>query len=432
MKLFLSNNTVRIEDATRMQVEQIKAKCVFWHKADVIMGRKNRWRKVKPIVLFKDNRFPIGLIDQVTTDFPDAEVIDGRARPPERFFMAKDQIQLRPQQQKAADFLVKNIRGLVAAPTGFGKTFIIADAIFQTQTFPFLVVTGFTSALKQIRDKLQMYLDLPVGARGGGFKETAPIMIATAASASKMDTSIFRGVAFDEVHHMPASTYLKIAEAAENAYWCFGLSGTLKGRSDGLDKMIRATISERVYEVTYADAKEYLPDVKTLIVPVPIPIVEGEYTETYAPCIVRNVFRNEVIAKIARNSVKGDNIVFIYVKRKEHGKLLCSLIPGATYADRDTSMSARERLLEEPGVLIATSIFTESIDSPLIDTIVNAAAGKSEIIVRQLVGRGLRKGREGKVLHVYDFLDQNAGLYERHSTIRQRYYSTYGPVRLLL
>ncbi len=429
MKFAIYNNSVKVSGATAIEEQQIETFCKFWDKSSLIMGKKNRWHKVEPIVLYKKRTFPIGLLNTFKEMFQNVEITDHRVVPIATPFEKDYSFSFLEHQEEAATFLRENVRGLVHAPTGFGKTYVAAEAIWQTQTIPFLYVVGVTASLKQIKDKLQSFLDIEIGMRGAGHRDVAPIMVVTAPSAARMDLSIFKGVVFDEVHKIPANTYYKIADACVNAFWCFGITGTIKGRSDGLDKMILATISDKIYEVPYEAAK--LPPAKTLILPVAVPFLEGEFIQTYGPSIVKNTDRNKLISHVAQKSFTGENVVFVFVGRKEHGRLLCELIPDAVYADKDTPISEREQILQSSCILVATSIFAESIDCVQMDTVVNAAAGKSEINIRQLVGRGLRRA-EGKELRVYDFLDQDGGLYERHSKIRQRFYQMYGPVRFLL
>ncbi len=429
MKFEISNNSVLVSGASAMEDQQIETFCKFWHRGEIIMGKKSRWRKVEPIILYKDQCFPTGLLETFIEMFDGVEVIDQRIIPPTTPFDKNYEFSFLPHQQEAATFLTENVRGIVVAPTGFGKTYVAGEAIWQTQTLPFLYVVGVTSSLLQMREKLGGFLKIQVGIRGAGHRETAPVLISTAASAAKLDLSVFKGVVFDEVHKIPANTYYKIAQGCINAYWCFGITGTITGRSDGLDKMITALLSRNQYVVPFDEAD--LPPTKTLFIPVIVPYEEGEFVQTFGTCIVHNSERNKVIAHIAQTSFTGKNLVFVYVGRREHGHLLQEMIPDAVYADKDTSLTERQRILESKCILIATSIFAESIDSPQLDTVIFTAGGHSRIIVQQVVGRGLRRV-EGKKLMVYDFLDQDGALYEKHSIDRKRYYEGYGPVRFLI
>jgi superfamily II DNA or RNA helicase len=77
-------------------------------------------------------------------------------------------------------------------------------------------------------------------------------------------------------------------------------------------------------------------------------------------------------------------------------------------------------------VLIANVIFQEGIDIPELQSVVNAAGGKSTIAAVQTTGRGMRRhdstGRETKAeFFVYDVADRSCGCRYRGSDGKARY-----------
>jgi len=67
--------------------------------------------------------------------------------------------------------------------------------------------------------------------------------------------------------------------------------------------------------------------------------------------------------------------------------------------------AAVAKMVNTPGYLMATGIFNEGIDIPSLKGLVLAAGGKSQGLLMQQMGRGLRQfmGKDG--LEVIDFYD---------------------------
>ena len=72
-------------------------------------------------------------------------------------------------------------------------------------------------------------------------------------------------------------------------------------------------------------------------------------------------------------------------------------------------------------MLIASDIFKQGLDAPLIDVVVIAPAGKATIDTMQRFGRGLR----GENLTVYDYADGHNPKLAEHSRDRLQIYIDY-------
>ena len=138
---------------------------------------------------------------------------------------------LREYQVEAfAAWEANRYRGVVVLPTGGGKT-LIAIAGLYTLKESTLVVVPTINLMDQWADKISEFLNYPrkqIALYGGGEKEIGEITITTYDSAAlnfRRFADKFGFIVFDEVHHLPAPTYRRIAEGSIASHR-LGLSAT--------------------------------------------------------------------------------------------------------------------------------------------------------------------------------------------------------------
>jgi superfamily II DNA or RNA helicase len=155
----------------------------------------------------------------------------------------------RPHQAGALSAWQKQgSRGVVALPTGAGKTILAVLAIVATLR-PTLVVVPTIDLLLQWQNVLRKFFGIEVGALGGGWKDLRPLTVATYDSAYLNIETIgnrFGLIIFDECHHLPSTQYQMIARASI-APFRLGLSATVE-RSDGKEEMIYELLGDLCYE----------------------------------------------------------------------------------------------------------------------------------------------------------------------------------------
>lgn len=138
-------------------------------------------------------------------------------------------------------------RGLVALPTGTGKTFLAILAI-QRAGRPALVVTPTIDLLHQWYNELVNYLGEPIGLLGGGYYEFHPITVSTYDSAHihlERWAHKFGLLVLDECHHLPGPSYSNIALGALAPYR-LGLTATPE-RADGQEAVYPALVGPILY-----------------------------------------------------------------------------------------------------------------------------------------------------------------------------------------
>ncbi len=169
---------------------------------------------------------------------------------PELPFAPRLQGTPRPYQEEAlAAWQAAGGRGVVVLPTGAGKTFVALMAIAALRLCT-LVLVPTLDLLAQWRQALHDGLAAPpdaVGGVGGGARGQWPLTVITYDSAVRHPRLLTRFglLVADEVHHLPAPAYRRIAEAAIAPYR-LGLSATPE-RADGLHLDLATLIGPEVY-----------------------------------------------------------------------------------------------------------------------------------------------------------------------------------------
>jgi len=180
---------------------------------------------------------------------------DDRARQFERIELKlAKRIAPRPYQTEAIQaWRAAGRRGVVALPTGAGKTILAVMLIAQTGR-PALVHVPTIDLMHQWRTVLEKYFELEIGLLGGGYKQLEPITVATYDSAllhAETKGDRFGLAIFDECHHLPGEQY-RNAAAAIIAPFRLGLSATPE-RGDGMETVLYKLCGDLCYRANIHD-----------------------------------------------------------------------------------------------------------------------------------------------------------------------------------
>jgi superfamily II DNA or RNA helicase len=162
----------------------------------------------------------------------------------------KSDVKLRPYQQEALEaWLDAGKRGVIELPTGAGKTYIALKAIERLNVSTIVVVPTL-DLVDQWRSQLERLFKVEVGVMGGGEAVLKPLTVSTYDSAyirAEQLGNRFLFIVFDEVHHLPAPSYMQIAEMyiAPNR---LGLTATYE-REDGAHVELLRLVGGRVYQL---------------------------------------------------------------------------------------------------------------------------------------------------------------------------------------
>jgi superfamily II DNA or RNA helicase len=379
--------------------------------------------------------------------------------------LKKNGLKLRDYQERALNEWRRNdSRGIVVLPTGAGKTVVAVHAI-TTLNVSTLIVVPTLVLIEQWRSVLEEAFNVPIGVVGGGQEDVKPITVATYDSASLRSRNLgnrFELIVFDEVHHLAAPSYRKIA-VRYLAPYRLGLTATLQS-----DEATMNLFSELVGDVVYREgvdslAGTHLADYTVKTVRLPMTAHEkNEYDRQYE--VYRGFLRRRGIrirssrdylafvrrsgrdpearrALLARNRAMdlalNSSTKIAYLKSllqanpddktlifTSHNKLVYRLsrellIPAITH---QTPRDEREQILRyfHEGTyrrIVTSRVLDEGIDVPdaSIGVIISGSGSNRQFIQR--LGRILRK-RPGKQAVLFELV--SAGTAETHISDRRK------------
>lgn len=168
-------------------------------------------------------------------------------------------------------------RGVVALPTGAGKTQVAVMAMAARQRST-LVVVPTLDLMNQWYDVLSATFARPIGLVGGGYHDVQSVTVTTYDSAHlHMDRlgNRFGLVIFDECHHLPSEAYATAARMCL-APLRLGLSATPE-RADGLESLYPELVGPVVYRKDINELSgHYLAPYDTVRIRVPLSAEERE------------------------------------------------------------------------------------------------------------------------------------------------------------
>lgn len=394
------------------------------------------------------NKFNATVVSHV--EYPEAELIPW-AREPDKL--------PRYYQEKARDLLLEKRHGAVEIGTGLGKSFIIL-MLAKELGLKTVVMTPSVSIAEQIHDEfLHHFGKKYVGKFFDGKKDSKKMfVIAVDDSLANVEegsvhwkelchSSVFIA---DESHLVPAKSLAKVCTGllAEAPYRFF-FSGT-QMRNDGLDLLLEAITSDIVFRMTVEEGvkKKFLAKPMFRMIPV---ISHSGYDRSDANEMTRehlyyNSEVNERAAELANLMVEeNDRQVVIIIKELEqfahliphlrhevkfaHGGVTAlnkKLVPEAHW-DSDPGVFVKEFNEKKFPILIGTNCITTGTDIQTVGCIIYLQGGKSEIAVKQSIGRGTRRPEGKEDCYFIDFDVTNQETLHRHAETRASIYKEVYP-----
>ncbi len=204
----------------------------FDHRSGTYRALAYRYRDIIEYLESNGIGFVDNALDPIPTPYFDAE------------------ISLRDYQEKALERWLIDKRGCIVLPTGSGKTHVAMAAINEISA-PTLIVVPTLALVEQWRDKLRsIFGEENVGEFSGREKELKPLTVATYDSAYVNAEKLgnrFMFLVFDEVHHLPAESYVQIAQMSA-APFRLGVTATFE-RDDGRHEILKEVVGGKVFEL---------------------------------------------------------------------------------------------------------------------------------------------------------------------------------------
>ena len=383
-------------------------------------------------------KFGTGLLPFILKDLElaelDYELEDHREPVVGRHDISLPNIQYREYQESMINMALEKRMALIKAPTGAGKTIILAGILKALEDKTGLIFFTQKGLLLQTYEFLKN-LGFDVGVAFGDGVDLKPITLCTVQSVHKiidshLDQSEF--IIFDEVHEFAKGKIAtKVVKSFPNAVYRFGMSATMPK-----EKMAKLNLVAYLGDIISEVDVEKLVDEGFLTPPVvtflDLPeykdhsLLDSSYSDIYEKHVVHSDIRNGKIKKICDDIPSGR--VLILVKNLKHLEILRDMIPGSQTLEGKDDLSLRSERIEEfkgdkRSVLIGTKILQTGIDIPEITHLINARGLKSEIATLQALGRALRIHESKSKVYIYDFNDQVPYLKE-HAAARKRAYKS--------
>jgi len=342
---------------------------------------------------------------------------------------ARTNIVLRTYQKDAIDRALKNKIGILAMGTGSGKTITSAELI-KSINGRSLILMGRIELVKQTKEVYEKYLKIKIGEISEGDIDISKQI--SVASIQTIDAVLKRNdksseelikylynlntLIFDEAQNCTdVNTYGNILKYATNLKYILGLSGSpWRSSSDTLE--MNCLIGFPIYTKTTEELIKlnYLVPVKSYFISLDNESEDDVYSVVYNDAVIENEERNDTIINICEKFRAQGKKILILTKHIKHGELLNSAIDDSRLITSKTPRKDRYKFFQEfknndIDVLIgSTQIFSQGIDIPDLDVIINSSAHKSSIITIQTIGRVMRKNNENKKCGYYiDIYDKN-------------------------
>ena len=338
---------------------------------------------------------------------------------------------LRPEQQLAADQLIKHDIGVLSASTAFGKTVIGAWLIAQRQVNT-LVIVHRRQLMDQWVESLQLFLGLgkkEVGQIGGGkHKITGSVDVAMIQSLVEKRTvndviGNYGQIIVDECHHISAASFEQVIRQAKARY-ITGLSATVT-RQDGHHPIIFmqcGPVRYRVDDRQQAAARSFTHKVIVRRTNFVLPAQSEDRNqpgiqEIYG-LLASDSVRNQMIVDDVLEAVYAGRSPVLLTERREHltyfadtlaGKVknIIVLSGGMGRKQRNLLMDQLKNIPEDKErLIIATGRYLgEGFDDARLDTLFLALPIAWRGTVAQYAGR-LHRNYDRKIeVIVYDYVD---------------------------
>ncbi len=359
---------------------------------------------------------------------------------------------IRPQQERAIDELLKYDSGILSAATAFGKT-VIGINILAKRKVNTLILVHRRQLMDQWIARIEMFLDIDpadIGQIGGGkWKPTGKIDVAMIQSLSKKGVvndivGDYGHLIVDECHHISARSFEIVARQSK-AKHMLGLSATVT-RKDGHHPIIYMNIGPIRYSVSHRKQAKERPFSHKVIFKetdfkLPVDLVGKENLQIHEiySALAGDDTRSQAIVDDVNGVVKNGRSPVVLTERREHLKKLESLLSsiienvivfkgGMGKKQRRSAMDKLNEIADdEDRIILATGRYLgEGFDDARLDTLFLTMPVSWKGVLVQYAGRLHRLHDMKKEVIIYDYLDKGIPILERMHKRRLTGYKSIG------
>jgi superfamily II DNA or RNA helicase len=358
-------------------------------------------------------------------------------------FFKNSDIKPRDYQVDAAYKILRYRRCLAELATSAGKTLIsfmvVGYMLEQLGKKKILMIVPNVSLVVQASGDFEQYNKSRVPIRiqqiyaGVKLRPSSNIVIGTYQSLVKYDEeyfSQFDAVFVDETHKAKATSIQTIMDKCWHCDYRFGLSGTIpkRGTVDRLSLMSALGPLVTQVKANYLQEEGHIAQCKVIQFHMDYATIEQK--NAFAD-LSKNSYDRQRLFSLEQNFINQDekrlNFICQIIKKStnnslvlfhkiDYGEKLYQKLKEVTdkkiyYVDGGVSPELREefksRMEKNNDVIIVASYgtFSTGISIKNIHNVYFTESFKSEVIIRQSIGRGLRKHHAKEVVKIYDFID---------------------------
>lgn len=465
MKIILTEDKkfLRVSECTDAEYDQLKLSLtrkirgVAWHP----LVKKKLWDG--KVEFIKGRLIPVGLWDRVTKicekynlqleieglekiinyDFNEEDVTIWA----EEFFKDHPKIKPRDYQLKAAALAIKFGLSQSQIATSAGKTLIsfLVYGYLKSKGIlnRMLVIVPNTTLVMQLKDDWEDYNNgvhkLKIRQVYGGAKDndlTADVVVGTFQSLSKKEIDFFKGfnvINIDESHQTGVTSIKNVLGKCTDSIIRFGMTGTLKEDESADYFTVEALTGPVINQISpkYLFNEGHATPVKFKIIVLNYEDkefreslyntrrsrqLEGSAILNLEKKYVRNSKRRfkiitDLVAKTTKNTlvlfsdVKDNYGTNMYNTVRETTEKTCFYIDGNTDQDKREYYKKQMEIGENKIMFASFTTFSTGVSIKNLHSIIFTESYKSEIIVKQSIGRGMRQIEGKETFTVVDFVD---------------------------
>ena len=370
---------------------------------------------------------------------------------------------LYPEQQAAADAILKHETGVLHAATAFGKTAVGAYLVAKRKVNT-LVLVHNREIMKNWVENFQKFLTinapLPTYQTRTGRFRTRKCMIGCLHSSHDsttglLDIAMFSSlgsgdeisdkirnygmIIMDECHHAAARTAEEVLRRA-TARYVYGLTATPK-RDDGMEPKMLMQLGPIRHRFTARQRAE-MQDVQHFLYPrftrLSNPGTEWKINEAYQ-ALIQDTLRNQLILNDTLAAIRAGRTPLVLTKFRSHAALLQQqlaphvahviLLQGGGRNNEREQLRQQLRSIpqdEEMVVVAIAKYIGEGFNLPRLDTLMLATPIAWEGNVEQYAGRLHRDYKGKKEVIIYDYVDCNIRVLDNMYHKRLKAYKKIG------
>lgn len=333
-------------------------------------------------------------------------------------------INLRDDQERAADEMLAHRQGVLESPTASGKTVTTLE-VFRRTGCRGIVFVDKTGLAEQWRRRAREHLGIEAGLIGDGVWDERELTIAMIQTVYRRrpDLSHYGFAVFDECHHAVAETWQEVILMLVARY-VFGLTATPLD-NDWRRRILEAVLGPVFHVVPRDQLRQRGVITQPVVQVVRTPFVwrpnaqqrrlrdsRAIYRHITA-ALISDEERNRKIASTLAANMSAANLVFS--ERLNHLRVIKRMALEMGWpAERvwtvigDVDRDARQEIADaadEGGCVIFSTVAKEGTDIPRLDRLYMTWPLRRDLPVSQLCGRVERThpAKEGAV--IYDFAD---------------------------